>query len=115
MIWIEGYFIVVVSDLNASKVVLICDRESLSIDEILWLETISNYIHLQFEAAKKLEDFMDEISRENSEKEYVNRFARLSLMISEKERGICLGIFTMAFYKISYVCIEKWKDIKNYL
>lgn len=52
MIWIEGYFIVVVSDLNASKVVLICDRESLSIDEILWLETISNYIHLQFEAAK---------------------------------------------------------------
>lgn len=87
VIWIEGYFIVVVSDLNASKVVLICDRESLSIDEILWLETISNYIHLQFEAAKKLEDFMDEISRENSEKEYVNRFARLSLMISEKERG----------------------------
>ncbi|KMP22119.1 ATP-binding protein [Bacillus paranthracis] len=87
VIWIEGYFIVVVSDLNASKVVLICDRESLSIDEILWLETISNYIHLQFEATKKLEDFMNEISRENSEKEYVNRFARLSLMISEKERG----------------------------
>lgn len=85
LIHFENYFAIVIAVLPQNKIVIVGNKKSLNIDEIVWLETMANYVNLQFECSRKIEDLMNNLNSINSNRHY-NEFTRLSFMIAEKER-----------------------------
>ncbi|MCW1238501.1 ATP-binding protein [Bacillus pretiosus] len=83
---IKDHFAIVIAILPEYRVVLLAKRKKLNIDEIVWLETIANYVNLQFECSRKIEMLAENIEHINLQNNYPAEFGRVSFMIAEKER-----------------------------
>ncbi|KAB2491447.1 two-component sensor histidine kinase [Bacillus cereus] len=84
--FIEDYFAIVIAILPEERIVLIAHKGNLNIDEIVWLETIANYVNLQFECSRKIEKLVENIEHVKLKNKLPAEFARISFMIAEKER-----------------------------
>lgn len=90
MIKLEGYFGFVLSTTIEKMIILLCkndEKETLNVDEIVWIETLCNYTDLLLECSNQVEEVLKQLQGLQDVEHPPMWLSRLLFKLSEKERA----------------------------
>ncbi|MCU5636856.1 ATP-binding protein [Bacillus cereus] len=88
-IQLEKHFGFVLSASAEKMLILLCNsngKEILSVDEVVWIETLCNYADLLLECSNQIEDLLNQLQEIKNLEQPPIWLARLMFKLSEKER-----------------------------